>query len=495
MNKDKMRIWHVTVNWTTRNKRLKKEFIISAETKDKAIACAKNRIASPADTQPVYRARDLGALQINKTYYSSDVLSGGLQAIETQEQNLLMDFTIAWGSEIGWRATNQSATQTDQLYLAKLRDTRQQRQLLPQWVQEYITSGRDDPTAFFNEKLSEYLGTQVTSTEDMIPVSDTDYDRLMKKARGEAEQIIQEARNSAADIRQQLATEAANLADIAKALIGGNSSAAAVGNLNTSLQSMQSDLSPAQGGQSYEPDQPDKPPVETDDLTEQEPIPEAAAEEAPPDDTSSDLPEPSDQEPETDSSQEPENPPEPDDTQSTETQEEPVVLSDEELMSAFPDDEPSDEEEFDEDIEVPEEDLPPDDFEFGVDTLEGTPSEATDETRQEEGRLPAAVPEDSSLTDEILAKALIGFKADQMEPFLKKLKLKATRASTGTQKEISADKALQQLFNAKHIPQDQRSTAIAQIVMACQPIGQKSAVRYLYDCCTINAEDDDTIIE
>lgn len=41
MNKDKMRIWHVTVNWTTRNKRLKKEFIISAETKDKAIACAK----------------------------------------------------------------------------------------------------------------------------------------------------------------------------------------------------------------------------------------------------------------------------------------------------------------------------------------------------------------------------------------------------------------------------------------------------------------------
>lgn len=66
----------------------------------------------------------------------------------------------------------------------------------------------------------------------------------MKKARGEAEQIIQEARNSAADIRQQLATEAANLADIAKALIGGNSSAAAAGNLNTSLQSMQSDLSP-----------------------------------------------------------------------------------------------------------------------------------------------------------------------------------------------------------------------------------------------------------
>src|SRR5699024_3011225 len=159
----------------------------------------------------------------------------------------------------------------------------------------------------------------------MIPVSDTDYDRLMKKARGEAEQIIQEAKNSAADIRQQLATEAANLADIAKALIGGNSSAAAVRNLNTSLQNMQSDLSPAQGGQSYEPDQPDKPPVETDDLAEQEPIPEAAAGETPPDDTSSDLPEPSDQEPETDSSQETETPPEPDDTQSTEPQEDPIV--------------------------------------------------------------------------------------------------------------------------------------------------------------------------
>lgn len=486
MNKDKMRIWHVTVNWTTRNKRLKKEFIISAETKDKAIACAKNRIASPADTQPVYRARDLGALQINKTYYSSDVLSGGLQAIETQEQNLLMDFTIAWGSEIGWRATNQSATQTDQLYLAKLRDTRQQRQLLPQWVQEYITSGRDDPTAFFNEKLSEYLGTKVTSTDDMIPVSDTDYDRLMKKARGEAEQIIQEARNSAADIRQQLATEAANLADIAKALIGGSPAANTTGNLNAALQNIQSDISPAQDGQSCQP------PVETDD--QKEPIPKADAEEpAPetvPDDTPSDEPEPTDQEQET--PQETEHQPEQD---HTETQEEPIVLSDEELMSAFPDDEPSDEEEFDEDIEVPEEDLPPDDFEFGVDALEDTPGETADETRQEEGRLPAAVPEDSSLTDEILAKALIGFKADQMEPFLKKLKLKATRASTGTQKEISADKALQQLFNAKHIPQDQRSTAIAQIVMACQPIGQKSAVRYLYDCCTINAEDDDTIIE
>lgn len=484
MNKDKMRIWHVTVNWTTRNKRLKKEFIISAETKDKAIACAKNRIASPADTQPVYRARDLGALQINKTYYSSDVLSGGLQAIETQEQNLLMDFTTTWGSEIGWRATNQSATQTDLLYLAKLRDTRQQRQLLPQWVQEYITSGRDDATAFFNEKLSEYLGTQVISTDDMIPVSDTDYDRLMKKARGEAEQIIQEAKNSAADIRQQLATEAANLADIAKALIGGSPAANTTGNLNAALQNIQSDISPAQDGQSY------KPPVETGD--QQDPAPEADAEEPVPeivpDDTPSDEPEPADQE----TPQETEHQPEQD---RVETQEEPIVLSDEELMSAFPDDEPSDEEEFDEDIEVPEEDLPPDDFEFGVDTLEDTPGEAADETRQEEGRLPAAVPEDSSLTDEILAKALIGFKADQMEPFLKKLKLKATRASTGTQKEISADKALQQLFSAKRIPQDQRSTAIAQIVMACQPIGQKSAVRYLYDCCTINAEDDDTIIE
>lgn len=484
MNKDKMRIWHVTVNWTTRNKRLKKEFIISAETKDKAIACAKNRIASPADTQPVYRARDLGALQINKTYYSSDVLSGGLQAIETQEQNLLMDFTTAWGSEIGWRATNQSATQTDLLYLAKLRDTRQQRQLLPQWVQEYIASGRDDATAFFNEKLSEYLGTQVISTDDMIPVSDTDYDRLMKKARGEAEQIIQEAKNSAADIRQQLATEAANLADIAKALIGGGPAANTAGNLNAALQNIQSDIAPAQDGQSY------KPPVETDD--QQDPAPEADAEEPVPeivpDDTPSDEPEPADQE----TPQETEHQPEQD---RAETQEEPIVLSDEELMSAFPDDKPSDEEEFDEDIEVPEEDLPPDDFEFGVDTLEDTPNEAADETRQEEGRLPAAVPEDSSLTDEILAKALIGFKADQMEPFLKKLKLKATRASTGTQKEISADKALQQLFNAKHIPQEQRSTAIAQIVMACQPIGQKSAVRYLYDCCTINAEDDDTIIE
>lgn len=479
MNKDQLRLWHVTVGWKRRGQHLKKEFIISASDKEEAIQQAQNRIAMPLNKpdQLTARARDLGAPLNHRTYYSSDVLQTGIRAQEDPATKLFLHFALAWGSEIGWRATNQAASPTDQIYLSKLKQETDALRLLNEWAKACLETGADDPDLFFREQLAAYLGTTIVSTEDMIPVSDNEYDRLMKKAHMRAQQIIDEAQASADEIRTQLATETANLARIAQALTGQPTS--------QPVQSVPSELN-----QSIEPEPAETQPVPEDqaDLEAQITIQEQPADEAARGDEISD-----------DTLAEAQAAASLEDTQPvsdpdvpSEHQDLPPAqpVSDADLMDAFPDD-PDDEEPEAPEEEIPEEDLLPPDFppDFPPENFE-----PDDDTENDPDRLPETAPETSALTDEILMDALHSFKSEALLQVLTHLKFLAVRKTTGTRKELPGDQAFQRLFETKSLNETDRARAMAKMISMCQPINGLSPLRYAYNCCTI-AMDEDTAIE
>lgn len=219
-----IRLWHVTALWQRKDAHLKKEFIASAPTKEAAIKSAESRLPINIRKADGYKtsARDLGTIKDNKIWFSSDVTSNAVIRIDDPlvTSELIDLFTLLWGQEIGWRSTNQSATEKDKLILNRLRDDKNRRELIPQWADECLQFPETDTSDFFRTKLSEYLGSDVKNMEDMIPVSDDEYDMIMSNARNKANAIINEARQSADDIRTQLAEETANLAKIAAALTG-----------------------------------------------------------------------------------------------------------------------------------------------------------------------------------------------------------------------------------------------------------------------------------
>lgn len=219
-----IRLWHVTALWQRKDAHLKKEFIASAPTKEAAIKSAESRLPINIRKADGYKtsARDLGTIKDNKIWFSSDVTSNAVTRIDDPlvTSELIDLFTILWGQEIGWRSTNQSATEKDKLILNRLKNDKTRRELIPQWADECLQFPETDTSDFFRTKLSEYLGSDVKNIEDMIPVSDDEYDMIMSNARNKANDIINEARQSANDIRTQLAEETANLAKIAAALTG-----------------------------------------------------------------------------------------------------------------------------------------------------------------------------------------------------------------------------------------------------------------------------------
>ena len=219
-----LRLWHVTATWVGRNnKRLKRDFIISAYKKDEATEMVHNRVFAPTtkSTEPDIRARDLGPVQNPRTFFSSDIIPVNVFSSDESSpiDDLILQFTLKWGAEIGWRSTNQGASEKDLIILEKLKNEKDRTTLLYEWAKEYTDHPTQDPDKFIASKMSSYLGTQVTtSLSDMIPVSDTEYSHIMKNAKQQAANIIAEAQKSADEIRTQLNTETEHLAEIAKAL-------------------------------------------------------------------------------------------------------------------------------------------------------------------------------------------------------------------------------------------------------------------------------------
>ena len=203
-----IRVWNVTVTWKTHVQTLQKEFIITAPDKATAEQLANNRLPnhllSQSDKNGQIRSRDLGIIQNEKTYFSSDpFVSNNARQNDAPQYERVLLYAQLWGAELGWRKTNQVATEQDDIYLKQMEKEPNLIAMLNDWATQSLYSINQDPEDFFTTKMSEYLGTKVVNIKDMIPVSDRNYEKLQKTAELEAQKIIYDARQEANRIKAE----------------------------------------------------------------------------------------------------------------------------------------------------------------------------------------------------------------------------------------------------------------------------------------------------
>ena len=202
-----IRIWSITVTWKNYTQQLRKEFIVTAPDEDTAKQLVTNRLPTHLLSQPdkhgQIRVRDLGTVNNNKTYFSSEPFVPNTRQDDAPQYERVILYAKMWGSELGWRSTNQAATQQDDDYLQKMKSETNLIPLLNDWANQSMYSIDKSPEDFFLAKMSEYLGTKVINITDMIPVSEQGFDKLVKNAELQAQNIIYEAQQKANKIEQE----------------------------------------------------------------------------------------------------------------------------------------------------------------------------------------------------------------------------------------------------------------------------------------------------
>lgn len=176
MTNEQTRLWHVTATWNKQNSnhaRCVKDFIITAKDKSTALAIAKNRL--PANLREVnIRSRDLGRIRDQITYFSSgtkfkDKETTPQTSAYTDKINVITNFAIAWGTEIGWREMTKSISEPIAKQFNQLKAESAVEQLLSNWADEYIKSDSDKRlNQFFTEKFTKYLETHKLDTKETI---------------------------------------------------------------------------------------------------------------------------------------------------------------------------------------------------------------------------------------------------------------------------------------------------------------------------------------
>ena len=202
-----IRIWHITVTWKNYTQQLRKEFIVTAPDENEAKQLVTNRLPthllSQPDKQGQIRVRDLGTVNNEKTYFSSEPFVPNNRQDDAPQYERVILYARMWGSELGWRSTNQASTQQDDDYLQKMKNETNLIPMLNDWAKQSMYSIDKSPEDFFLTKMSEYLGTKVINITDMIPVSERRYDKLVKNAELQAQSIIYEAQQKANKIEQE----------------------------------------------------------------------------------------------------------------------------------------------------------------------------------------------------------------------------------------------------------------------------------------------------
>lgn len=494
------RLWHVTTVWNRAGRRLKKDILVGAVTKDEAIEMAKNRFHDWKDSESAkMHVRDLGTVQARRTYFSSDITEISSLGGDTLTplDAAAFDYAIAWGSELGWRSTNQNMSEQDLAYLARLRNEPDVVHLLCGWAQEWLESGEPDSKAFFKQKLSDYLGTQVMDMEDMIPVSDSEYDRIMQKARADASTIVAEAKRSADTIRSEMRQETERLAEIARALTRQG--------FVPTMPAEQPSETPAE---TVIPDEPDNIPDFEQEPAQNEPEQDLPNEEPieKPDDMPEDIP------PE-ESETEDETPPKEDIPDGAAPDEPEAQLSADDFQDDFPDEDnddsfgedsyeeeiPEDELPDEEDFFPPEDELPEEEEPFDDDTAlpqapqEEPEAQAVQEPETQTTQTPDVqtdTQQESEITDEILINTLVAMKPEVLTSMLDELtvQIKNRRGKTLDTPAINALQSAEQ----RHLKTEEMSLFIVRcIICRCKPIHNKSALRYVYDILTADSDGDE----
>lgn len=471
MKTDPIRIWYITATWEKNQKRLKKEFIITAGNQENAIELAERRILKTDEEKNTInvRARDLGLPAQSKTYYSSEVLSASLQDFQDDPaEKITTDFLIAWGTEIGIRTIQP--TQNEQIYLTKLKAENQPAVLMRKWAEEFLET-ETDQNEFFRKKLSEYLGTQIVPASEITPTDDNEYKNLIAQAKKQAEIILQTAQTEADQIRNKLKNETANLAAIAQAL--------------SLIQTGQAQM-PAPIVTTTNEEPIDVPLQQTEETQDPTPVPVLTGtinDEQNPEETTDNPVEKSvetvETEPETTSDQ--------------------TEISEEELNRMFPDDNEESVPDYDgpdteSDIISDEPDEEPE-FEMPDDTQEQPEEEPNDtnDTDTDTSKNIQTEPAPSEVTDEILINALSNYKEEFLHNILKHL---IFSGKTKNQKIIQGNAAtiFDRIYtNINTIPKDKTSRAIAEFISKCQPINNMPALHYAYNHRPDQINDDTSI--
>lgn len=218
--KKNIRIWSITVTWKNNTQTLRKEFIVTAPDDKKAKQQVVNRLPSSFIHQPNKQAdiriRDLGNVENEKTYLSSDPFIPNIRQEDALQYERVILYAKLLGAEIGWRTTNQNTTPQDDIYLRKINNEPNWITILTEWAEKSLYLIDKTPEEFFNEKMSEYLGTKVINITEIVPVNDSGYERTIKNAELQAQKIKYNAITEADKIKQEASKRAQELEEEAK---------------------------------------------------------------------------------------------------------------------------------------------------------------------------------------------------------------------------------------------------------------------------------------
>lgn len=517
-NASESRLWRVTATWTKYGKRMKKDIVLAAGSKARAEEMTRNRLSMNTDegSGVSVRIQDLGSMRPEHVYFSSDAVSASLLDAydESPMDDAMIAFAVAWGSEIGWRATNQSPSKKDVVLLKRLSGETNMRSILSDWTRRWFEEGMPDRDEFVQARLSEYSGTRVTGVKDMIPVSDSEYEAILKNAEARAAEIVAEAQSKAAAMQADVTRQLERLADIARSM-----GAAAGGHVPATVPAGQDDARDGtpmqergQGAQGPAPEptpheRPDKDasadtePAPTQGPAEED-VPEDGAlilereptDDAPTDETSkNEVPGPSDaiddyvpidmRNAGTDALERPEDhdfaqdgtegpTPDPDD----DPQEEPGAYD------GMPEEEMPEEDMPDEEMPFPEEEYDP--------ATEPDESEIDGMLRRDEDdddvpERPVFRPEPADmgqppLNDSVMLEAISEYRPRRLMQIVDGL-IQTFTASDGTECEVPAYEAFRMLTQGiVYASEKEESYVIAQFIAACDPKGPVSALEYAY---------------
>lgn len=200
-----------------------RDMVVCAESKSIAEAIAKNHVPMSYTNDPIKSdlqilTRDLGRPQKHMTYFVGEITNTSKSFPDTisELEKAIIQMSIIWGNEIGWRACSDYRTDADRAHLKQMNEIDNVDEMLYGWAEEYMLEDHKNIKKFFHDKLSQLLGAIIPYTEELKPTTSIDLKsqiqkektRMMEEAKAEAEKISNVAKIKANEMLEIAAKEA-----------------------------------------------------------------------------------------------------------------------------------------------------------------------------------------------------------------------------------------------------------------------------------------------
>lgn len=223
------RLYHVTANWMTGDKRhLCRDFIICATNKEDAGKMAQNHIPKLNEEDIIsnlkVRIRDFGPTQKNRTYFTSQIQPTKQTDIDTPSvlDETAGHFAYLWGFELGSLQQSEHLSSDQKIQMQIMSEQTAKELLFYQWATEYLRDRRENRHQFFFDKLQaltkivhqdmtnhsseEPVAFDITVLEAIQSQAKQQADDLLAQARKQADEIVANAKQQASDILTQAET-------------------------------------------------------------------------------------------------------------------------------------------------------------------------------------------------------------------------------------------------------------------------------------------------